>query len=129
VRERAAVVAEREFIDVQRVRFMENRVGEEFDAVVTSVTSFGLFVQPESAFVEGLVRLADLNDYYVFDEARLAAVGKRTGRTFRIGTPVKVQLTAANPITRTLDFKLLGEGGGDRSHHRSGGRGGRHRRR
>ncbi len=133
VRERLATDAEREFIDIQRVRFMESKVGEEFAGVVSSVTSFGLFVQPNDFFVEGLVRLADLDDYYVFDEARLMAVGKRTGKVFKIGTPVRVKLAGANPLNRQIDFQLLdasGAGpsggsrpGGSRSPQKNPGRG------
>lgn len=120
-RERKAVDAEREFIDVQRVRFMENRVGEEFTGVVSGVAAFGFFVQLAEAFVEGLVRVADLDDYYVFQEDRLALVGKRTGKAFRMGTPVKVQLVGANAQKGQIDFKLLEAkkpGGGDNRPHR-----------
>ena len=117
-RERLAVTAEREFIDIQRVRFMEARVGEEFDAVVTGVTNFGLFVQPKDAFVEGLVRVADLDDYYIFDEARLQLTGKRTGRSYRMGSEVRVQLAGANPISRQIDFRLLSEKKGAPSRRR-----------
>jgi ribonuclease R len=106
-RERVAVDAEREFISVQRVRFMEHRIGEEFDGVVTGVASFGFFVQLNEAFVEGLVRVADLDDYYIFHEDRLTLVGKRSGKAFRLGTPVRVKLVGADALKGQIDFKLL----------------------
>ena len=117
-RERVAVDAEREYIAVQRVRLMENRVGEEFDGVVSGVAAFGFFVQLNEVFVEGLVRVADLDDYYIYHEERLALVGKRTGRSYRMGTPVKVQLVGASALKGQIDFKLLQERGpGQKKNH------------
>lgn len=107
-RERAAVDAEREFLDLQRVRFMEKHVGEEFDGVVNGVTAFGLFVQLKDYFVEGLVHISNLKgDYYVFDEIRMTLRGKRNGRTFSMGQPVRIQLAAANAVKRQLDFEFI----------------------
>ncbi len=105
--ERVAVDAEREFVSVQKVRFMEHRVGEEFTGVVSGVAAFGFFVQLNEVFVEGLVRVADLNDYYIFQEERLTLVGKRTGTAYRMGTPVKVKLVGANALKGQIDFQLL----------------------
>jgi ribonuclease R len=107
VRERVAVEAEREFLDLKRAQLMTRRVGETFDAVVTGVTSFGLFVQPTSVFVEGLVPLTELkDDYYTYDELRAQLRGRRTGRVYRFGQPVRVRLAAANTEKRQLDFAL-----------------------
>jgi ribonuclease R len=115
-RERIAVDAEREFMDIQKVRLMESHVGETFDGVVSGVTNFGFFVQLNDFFVEGLVHVTNLgNDYYIFDEARMTLTGRRTGRVFSIGTKVKIKLAAANILKRQLDFELLGgdsRGGG-----------------
>jgi ribonuclease R len=107
VRERVAVEAEREFLDLKRAQLMTRRVGETFDAVVTGVTSFGLFVQPTTVFVEGLVPLTELkDDYYIYDELRAQLRGRRTGRVYRFGQPVRVRLAAANTEKRQLDFAL-----------------------
>lgn len=109
VRERVAVEAEREFLDLKRAQLMTRRVGESFDAVVTGVTSFGLFVQPTTVFVEGLVPMAELgDDYYQYDELRAQLRGRRTGKVFRFGQPVRVRLAAANTEKRQLDFVLEG---------------------
>lgn len=107
-RERTAVGAEREYMDVQKVRLMEPHLGETFTGVVSSVTAFGLFIQLNEFFVEGLVHISNLrDDYYGFDEARMALRGKRTGRTFHMGQPVRVQLAAANLVKHQLDFELI----------------------
>lgn len=109
-RERIAVDAEREFLDVQKVRLMEPRVGETFNGVISSVTNFGLFVQLQEFFVEGLVHVTTLgNDYFVYDEARMTLRGQRSGRTFMMGQKVQIKLAAANVIKRQLDFQLIKE--------------------
>jgi ribonuclease R len=122
------VVAEREFISIQRVRFMENRIGEEFEGVVSGVAGFGFFVELKDVFVEGLVRVADLSDYYMFQEERLMLVGKRSGKVFRLGTPVKVKLVGASALKGQIDFQLIEEkqvghrGGPDHGQNRDRGR-------
>lgn len=106
-RERTAVEAEREFLDLKRAQLMTRRVGELFDAVVTGVTRFGVFVQPTEVFVEGLVPLTAMtDDYYVFDELRSQLRGQRTGRLFRLGTLARVRLASANVEKRQLEFFL-----------------------
>jgi ribonuclease R len=106
-RERVAVEAEREFLDLKRAQLMTRRVGETFDAVITGVTSFGMFVQPTEVFVEGLVPVAGLaDDYYIYDELRSQLRGRRTGQTYRLGQKVRVRLAAANTEKRQLDFAL-----------------------
>jgi ribonuclease R len=107
-RERTAVEAEREFLDVQRVRLMEKQVGKTFSGSISGVTRFGLFVVLKEPFVEGLIHMTNLkDDYYFFDEVRVTLRGKRTGRVFRMGQPVKILLAGANIIKRQLDFELL----------------------
>ncbi len=106
--ERAAVDAEREFMDIQKVRLMESHVGERFSGSISSVTNFGFFVQLDPYFVEGLVHVTNLgNDFFVFDEARMILTGRRTGRVFALGQKVKVQLAAANLVKHQLDFELI----------------------
>ncbi len=106
-RERAAVEAEREFLDLKKVQVMQKHVGESFDGVVSSVTAFGLFVQLNDIFVEGLVHVSNLkDDYYVYDETRSTLIGRRAGRVLRMGQPARVKLAAANVLKRQLDFEL-----------------------
>jgi ribonuclease R len=109
-RERTAVEAEREFLDVQRVRLMEHEVGKTFTGVISGVTRFGLFVVLNEPFVEGLIHMSNLQgDYYFFDEVRVLLRGKRTGQVFRMGQPVKILLAGANRVKRQLDFELVAE--------------------
>jgi ribonuclease R len=107
-RERLAVDAEREYFDVLKVRLMQEHVGEEFEGVISSITSFGFFVQLKEHFVEGLVRLANLKeDFFIFDELRMSLRGRRTGMNFQLGQSVRVKLAAANIIKRQLDLEWL----------------------
>ncbi len=118
-RERVAVEAEREFLDIQKTRLMESRVGETFTGTVSGVTNFGFFVQLDEFFGEGLVHVNNLgNDFFLFDEARMTLRGRRTGRMFAIGQKVKIKLAAANVLKHQLDFELLGGEAGRRPAHR-----------
>ena len=105
--ERRAVEAEREFLALKRAQLMTRRVGETFDAVVTGVTAFGVFVQPTAVFVEGLVNVERLpRDRYQFDPLRLQLRGQRTNKSFRLGQAVRVRLAGVNVEKRELDFAL-----------------------
>lgn len=107
-RERIAVDAERETEDLKKAEYMLERIGEEFDAVVSSVTSFGLFVRLPNT-IEGLVHISYLtDDYYHFHEKHLALVGERTGNVFRIGDAVRVRVLNVNVDEHTIDFELVG---------------------
>ncbi|EEG77880.1 ribonuclease R [Dethiobacter alkaliphilus] len=106
MRERLAMEAERESVDMKKVEFMEGKEGQEFDAVISGVTSFGLFAELEN-LVEGLVHVSSMDDdYYHFHEDKLALVGERTGKTYRIGKPVRVILKRASKEDRQIDFVL-----------------------
>ena len=121
-RERLAVDAEREYLDIQKTRLMEPRVGETFTGTISSVTNFGFFVQLIEFFVEGLVHVTTLGrDYFIFDEARMALRGQRTGRVFAMGQKVTVRLAAANILKHQLDFQLIEDkpAPGAPSHHRA----------
>lgn len=110
--ERRAVDAERETDELKKTEFMESKIGEEFEGLVTSVTNFGMFVQLPNS-VEGLVHISKMNDdYYEFSERGLLLIGQHTGKIFRIGEPVKVKLVAANKEGYQIDFELadLSEG-------------------
>lgn len=88
---------------------MEDRVGEEFVGIVSSVTSFGMFIELDNT-VEGLVRLADMNDdYYIFDENTFTILGERTKKMYRIGDVVKIRVEKVNVDFKEIDFKLLGK--------------------
>ena len=106
-RERRAVEIEREALDYKCVEFMKGFMLQKFDAVISSVTNFGFFVELENG-VEGLVGAASLrDDYYIYIEKEFALIGKRKGRSFHIGDKVRVQLVRADLNLRQLSFELV----------------------
>jgi ribonuclease R len=106
-RERMAVEAERETDVLKKVEFMEQHVGEEFEGIISGVTSFGLFVELDNT-IEGMIHVSYLDDdYYQYNEKHYALIGERTGRTFRIGDIVRVKVEGVNKEERTIDFRLL----------------------
>lgn len=106
-RERVAVDAERETESLKKAQFMLDKVGEEFDGIISSVTSFGLFVELDNT-VEGLIHLSNLtDDYYHFHEAQHALIGERTSRIYRLGDEVKVRVSRVNMDERTIDFEMV----------------------
>lgn len=106
-REREAQGAERESVDAKMAQFMLGRVGEEFDAVISGVTSFGLFVELENS-AEGLVLAAKMkDDYYRFEAERYLMRGERTGKVYRLGQSVRVRLVDVSVAKRELDFEIV----------------------
>ncbi|WJH35718.1 ribonuclease R [Paenibacillus sp. CC-CFT747] len=106
-RERVAVEAERETDALKKAEFMLDKIGEEFEGIISSVTNFGMFVELANS-VEGLIRLADLtDDYYHYHENQLALIGERTSKIFRIGDEVKVRVAKVNLDERTIDFEMV----------------------
>ncbi|CAG7648695.1 Ribonuclease R [Paenibacillus solanacearum] len=106
-RERVAVDSERETEALKKAEYMLDKVGEEFDGIISSVTSFGIFVELGNT-VEGLIRLSDLtDDYYHFHEAQHALIGERTSRIYRLGDEVKVRVARVNMDERTIDFEMV----------------------
>lgn len=106
-RERVATEAERESKDLKKVEFMLDKVGEEYNAIISGVTSFGMFVELDN-LVEGLVHVTTMaDDFYEFDDARHSLIGQHTGRIFRIGDLVRVRLENVNIDQRQLDFELV----------------------
>ncbi|RWZ54953.1 ribonuclease R [Halobacillus fulvus] len=106
--ERAAVDAERETDDLKKAEFMQDKVGEQFDGVISSITSFGMFVELPNT-VEGLVHVSTLtDDYYHFQEKQFAMIGERTGNVFRIGDEVTIRVTNVNLDERVVDFEIDG---------------------
>lgn len=107
-RERIAVDAERETDDLKKAEYMQDKIGEDFEGVISSVTGFGLFVELENT-VEGLVHVSDLSDdYYNFDERSYALIGERTGNVFRIGDAIKVKVSGVNLEEQAVDFEIIG---------------------
>ena len=106
--ERRAEEAEREIIQWKKVRFMADKVGDTFTGYVTGVTGFGLFVELIEHFVEGLVHISSMaDDYYRFLDADHALFGENTGKTYRLGDMVKVQVVRVDTERRQIDLGLV----------------------
>ncbi|GAA0462797.1 ribonuclease R [Alkalibacillus silvisoli] len=106
--ERRSVDAERETDDLKKAEFMSDKIGEEYDGIVNSVTNFGLFVELPNT-VEGLVHVSYLtDDYYHYDENNQAMIGERTANMFRIGDEIKVRVIGTNIEERVVDFEVVG---------------------
>ncbi|WP_167262329.1 ribonuclease R [Alkalibacillus almallahensis] len=106
--ERRAVDAEREVDDLKKAEFMSDKIGEEYDGIVNSVTNFGLFVELPNT-IEGLVHVSHLtDDYYNFDQQHQVMIGERTGNIFRIGDELKVRVIGTNIEERVVDFEIVG---------------------
>ncbi len=107
--ERRAMLAEREVVDLYRAFLMRDRVGEEFTGTISGVTSFGVFVQIEAPFVEGLVKITSLGgDSFEFDEKAMRIVGRRSGRVFSLGDTISVKVENVSIARRQLDLSLVG---------------------
>ena len=111
--ERRAADAERELVEWKKLKFMRDRVGEDFGAMILSATKYGLFVELDDLFVEGLVPIQSLgaldNDYYTYRENTRQIIGERWGRRFVIGQRVRVLLDRVDAVQKRLQFSILDE--------------------
>ena len=108
IQEQVATEAERDTVDLKKTQYMVPFVGEVFEGTISSITSFGMFVELENG-IDGLVHMSMMNDdYYFFDEEHFVLVGKRTGKTYHLGEKVTVTLVKADVEKKQIDF-VLGE--------------------
>jgi ribonuclease R len=108
--ERRAEEAERELMEWKKVKFMEDRIGEDFDAMILSVTKYGCFVELDSLFIEGLVPILSLQgDHYTFRENTRQIMGEQSGRRYSMGDRVRVVLNRVDAVQRRLQFSILEE--------------------
>lgn len=106
-RERISINAERAVDDLKKTEYMADQVGNTFDAVVSSVTSFGMFIQLDNT-VEGLIHISNMkDDYYEFDEKSMSMHGRGTGKIFKVGQPIQVKLIRADVEHRQIDFERV----------------------
>jgi len=106
-RERTAVDAERDSVKLKQVQFLQERIGEKFDGIISGVTEHGIFVQLKDIYCEGMIRVSDLKgDYYVYNERNHSLVGKHTGKTYQLGNDIKVKVANTNLQKRQIDFVL-----------------------
>ena len=109
-RERVAMDAEREVVQLKKVQFMQDKVGETFDGFVSGVAPFGIFVELAEHFVDGLVHVATLtDDRYELVEHQHRLVGRRLGRSFRIGDPLRVRIASVSIERKQIDLVIAGD--------------------
>jgi ribonuclease R len=108
-RERLADEAERESIKIKQIEFMQNKLGEEYEGLISGVVPFGFFVRLDNLLAEGLVRVSSLDDdFYLFDETGKRWVGRRTKKIHKLGDRVKVQVIRVDKEQKEIDFVLAG---------------------
>lgn len=104
--ERRAAEAERETIRLKKAEYMAERIGEEYEGVISGMTPFGVYVELPNT-VEGLVRAASLQgDYFEYNESTYEMVGVHTGKTWKLGQTVRIRVVAADRLARTIDFEM-----------------------
>ncbi|MCF6179714.1 MAG: RNB domain-containing ribonuclease, partial [Geopsychrobacter sp.] len=107
-KERRAMQAERDLIDLRRCQIMEQQLGKEFNGTISSVTEFGFFVELDELFVDGLVHVRTLQeDYYRFDPARMALIGERRRQEYKVGMQIRIKVSKVELHRRRIDFKLI----------------------
>jgi ribonuclease R len=107
-RERAAADAERELMDWRKAAFMADRVGDEFDGVVTGVKEYGFYVELDEFFIEGLVHISALfDDVYEYQERKHRLIGQRTRREFRLGDRVRISVNRVDQARHLIDFSVV----------------------
>lgn len=108
-REKIAQKVERDSVDLKMAEYMQDKVGNEYDGIISSITSFGVFVELENT-VEGLVRFADLgDDYFIYDEDRKTLLGEITKILYKIGDKMRIRVIRADKVSRQIDFEKIDE--------------------
>lgn len=106
--ERRAVDAERDTDSLKKAEFMLDKIGEEFEGIISSVTNFGMFIELPNT-IEGLVHVSDMtDDYYRFDQRQYAMIGERTAKVFRIGDEITVKVINVDKDEQSIDFEIVG---------------------
>ena len=106
-REKVATKAERDSEDMKKAEFMQDKIGQEYEGIVSSVTQFGIFVELENT-VEGLIRFENLgNEYFIYDEDRKRLIGENSNKVYKIGDKVKIRVVSANKLLRQIDFEIV----------------------
>lgn len=110
-KERAAIDAERDSVKLKQVEFLSERLGEDFDGVISGVMEKGIFVNLKDIYCEGMIRVSDLtDDYYVYDEKRHCLVGRNHGKKYQLGKDIRVKVVRTDIESRQIDFKLVDNG-------------------
>ena len=106
-REKVATKVEREAEKIKKAEFMEKHIGEEYTGIISSITSFGMFVELENT-IEGFIRFEDLgsNEYFIYDEDKKILIGEHTRKTYKIGDEINIRVKSASKLLRQIDFEI-----------------------
>lgn len=108
-REKIAQKVERDAEDIKKAEYMQDKIGEIYDGVISSITQFGMFVELDNT-VEGLIRFENMgNEYFIYDADRKTLMGENSKKIYKIGDRAKIEVIYADKITRKIDFKLYKE--------------------
>ena len=108
--ERRAEEAERETVKLKKVEYMQQHLGEIFEGVISSITKWGMYVELPNT-VEGLVHVANMrDDHYEYDENRYELIGTHTNKVYKLGQRIRIRVTGADRLLRTIDFEIAEEG-------------------
>ena len=104
-REKIAVKVERDSIDLKKAEYMQDKIGNVYEGIISSVTNFGIFVELENT-VEGLIRFENLgeNEYFIYDDEHKHLIGEKTNKIYKLGDKIKIQVIEANKETRKIAF-------------------------
>lgn len=106
-REKVAQKVERDSVDIKKAEYMQSKIGEQYDGIISNITSFGVFVELENT-VEGLIRFENLGfEYFIYDEDHKQLIGEDTGTVFKIGDTIKIQVIEANKELRRISFARI----------------------
>ena len=106
-REKIATLVEREAEKIKKAEYMESKIGEIYDGIISSITPFGMFVELANT-VEGLIRFEDIgNEYFIYDEDKKRLIGEHSNTVYKIGDKVKIRVMSANKLLRQIDFELI----------------------
>ena len=106
-REKIATLVEREAEDIKKAEYMESRIGEEYEGMVSSITPFGMFVELPNT-VEGLIRFENIgNEYFIYDEEKKRLIGEHSNTVYKIGDKVNIRVISANKLLSQVDFEII----------------------
>ena len=106
-REKIAQKVEREAVEIKKAEYMQNKIGNEYQGIVSGITAFGMFVELENT-VEGLIKFEDLgNEYFIYNDENKTLIGEHTKKVYKIGDKVKIKVIYADKQLRRINFKLI----------------------
>ncbi|SHE48937.1 RNAse R [Marinitoga hydrogenitolerans DSM 16785] len=106
-RERVANEAEWDLTDMKKVEYIMNHIGKTFEVYITNITKFGMFVEIPDKFIQGLIHVSSMDDYYIYNEKQNVLIGERTKKIYKLGDKLKAKVINANKLTIEIDFEII----------------------